>query len=85
MPTPNPFLAAQENAPHNGPICSIQVIREQLDKEMLAFFDDALRAPLQGPGSVQHRTICLVLKEMGYHLAAESLSRHRRGLCRCDG
>ncbi len=73
--------AAQEHDArhHPGPSCSVGLA--------LAAMDDDDRATLLGwvGDGRQWSWIAAVMREAGIRLTGITLSRHFRGICRCDG
>ena len=60
-----------------GPRCSVCLTLEGLDKTDRAALEGALAET-----KVQHKALSDVLRGEGINLAAQTLSRHRKGECR---
>lgn len=77
MSKPNPFELARATQ-RKGPRCSVAVLREELDNELLHHFDAAM-ADRKFDGS----TIARTLTELGYPIKNHTICRHRNGDCSC--
>ena len=60
-----------------GPRCSVCLTLEGLDKTDRAALEGVL-----ADATVQHEALSRVLRAEGINLAAQTLSRHRKGECR---
>ena len=73
----NPFEAA--NTPQARPRCTVAKILDELDPERTGYLQEALARP-----HILHRTLANVLTDWGHPISLETVSRHRRGDCRCE-
>ena len=72
-------LAAETAKPTFAPRCAMAKLFTQLSKDDRAALDEAL-----ADVNIRHSSIEAALRESGFPVARDSVSRHRRGVCRCE-
>lgn len=71
---------AKAKQSRQGPACGIAVLFASVDDTYRAEVQDMLAAH-----GLQATSIAAVLKEDGHTIGADSIRRHRKRQCRCDG
>lgn len=72
-------LASEEAAHRKGPPCSLGALLTEMDAEDVAALQAALAS--QRP----HTWIARALGSIGHKVLPDTVKRHRRGECQCDG
>lgn len=72
-------LASPDYRPPRGPACTVAVILETADEEIVQLFTAALDNP-HAPSTA----IAKAIGDRGHRISAHVLQRHRRGECRCS-
>ena len=62
-----------------GPRCTVGQLLKTLDKEDAAALRECIASDMQ------LENIARAIRETGVQMSAMTVSRHRRGLCLCDG
>ena len=70
-------LAGMSNLP-KGPPCSVKATLDNMDPDSRADMEGAL-----GAASISSSAISRALAAVGNRVSAQTLSRHRRGVCSC--